>query len=37
MPGRFDTMKCIDLFHSAELNELVNRHAPEGRGDPARR
>jgi hypothetical protein len=36
IPGRFDTMKCIDLFHSAELNKLVNRHAPEGHSDPAR-
>lgn len=25
--GRFDTMKCIDLFHSRELNNLATRLA----------
>jgi hypothetical protein len=25
--GRFDTMKCIDLFHSRELNSLATRLA----------
>jgi methionine-rich copper-binding protein CopC len=25
--GRFDTMKCIDLFHSRELNSLTTRLA----------
>ncbi|MCS0612296.1 type VI secretion system amidase immunity protein Tai4 [Massilia kyonggiensis] len=29
--GRFDTMKCIDLFHSRELNSLATRLAkPSG-------
>lgn len=23
VPGQFNTMKCIDLFHSAELRRLV--------------
>lgn len=29
--GRFDTMKCIDLFHSRELNSLVARLAKPSR------
>lgn len=29
--GRFDTMKCIDLFHSRELNSLATRLAKPSR------
>ena len=29
--GRFDTMKCIDLFHSRELNSLAARLAKPSR------
>jgi hypothetical protein len=29
--GRFDTMKCIDLFHSRELNRLATRLAKPSR------
>jgi len=29
--GRFDTMKCIDLFHSRELNSLASRLAKPSR------
>jgi hypothetical protein len=29
--GRFDTMKCIDLFHSRELNSLAARLAKSSR------
>jgi hypothetical protein len=27
MPASFNTMKCIDLFHSRELDTLVGRLA----------
>lgn len=27
--GNFDTMKCIDLYHSAELEQLVKKHVQE--------
>jgi hypothetical protein len=26
IPSEFNTMKCIDLFHSAELDDLVTKH-----------
>ena len=29
IPSEFNTMKCIDMYHSHELNQLVARLAPK--------